>query len=277
MNPLKVIGWCCLLSIQMMALSFANDEPSLSIQSGVVSKKFTRSQLLKDAKTIEVSDDPAYPGHKNKYLAVEIKSIFKGLVLASDSTLLFKCIDGFSAPISRERLLNYSEDGSIPFIAIESPSQPWPKLKNKKVSAGPFYLVWMNSKKSKIGTEEWPYQLAGFEIKASIASEFPGIIPDSKLSETHEVRKGFQVFTKNCFACHTMNGEGYSQIGPDLNLPENPTEYFKEGYLQKLIRNPQNLRHWPQSKMKGFTETEISNSEMNDLVAYLKHMSGRKK
>jgi len=57
----------------------------------------------------------------------------------------------------------------------------------------------MSPEKSKIGPEEWPYQLSGFEVKESIEAQFPGILPDMKLAETHEVRKGFQVFFEKLF------------------------------------------------------------------------------
>jgi hypothetical protein len=65
-------------------------------------------------------------------------------------------------------------------------------------------------------------------------------------------------------------------MGPDLNLPYNPTEYLNTNYLEKLIRNPQNLRQWPQSKMSSFPENVISKEEMGNLLSYLTHMSHRK-
>ena len=46
-----------------------------------------------------------------------------------------------------------------------------------------------------------------------------------------KVARGLKLFQKTCFACHTINGEEASKVGPDLNLPMNPTEYFKEGVL----------------------------------------------
>ena len=277
MQKFKIFGSVGLLLILFSNAMALADEPALLIKSGTMVKKFTRTQLLKESKPIEVSADPSYPGMKNIYQAVPAKDLFKGIVFSKDATLLFSCLDGFSAPISLERLLNQPKDGATPYIAIEPPQNRWPILKDKDVSAGPFYLVWINPEQSKIGPEEWPYQLAGFEVKESIESQFPGILPDSKLGDRHVVRKGLQVFLKNCFACHTLNGEGTAQMGPDLNLPNNPTEYLKEEYLQKLIRNPQSLRQWPQSKMSAFPESIISNSELSDLISYLKHMSTRKK
>jgi hypothetical protein len=39
-----------------------------------------------------------------------------------------------------------------------------------------------------------------------------------------------------------MNHQGPSRVGPDLNLPLNPTEYFKESVLPRYIRNPKSIR-----------------------------------
>jgi hypothetical protein len=65
-------------------------------------------------------------------------------------------------------------------------------------------------------------------------------------------------------------------MGPDLNVPMNPVEYFHITALKTLIRDPQKLRHWPESKMKGFSKKEISDSDLNHLLSYLKYISKRK-
>jgi mono/diheme cytochrome c family protein len=91
------------------------------------------------------------------------------------------------------------------------------------------------------------------------------------------VNQGFTLFQKNCLACHRLNGAGNGQVGPDLNLPFNPTEYFREGYLQRYIRDPQSLRHWPQGKMPGFSASVLPDHELQLLIGYLQHMAQRKK
>jgi mono/diheme cytochrome c family protein len=272
------------MSIQMIFLLMAlfsssafADEAILTIKSGLIQKKWTRTELLAMSSTIEIQNDPAYPASVNIYQAVSVKSLFSSIEISKEATLLFKCTDGFSAPISRDRLLNAGTNVAVPYIAIEPLEKKWPILKNKKSSAGPFYLVWVNPEKSNIGKEEWPFNLSGFVVLSSLEDEFPKMIPDPKLSKNHTVKKGFQVFLKNCFACHTMNGEGKSEMGPDLNLPHNPTEYLKAGFIEKLIRNPQNLRLWPLSKMSAFPESVISKDELRDLLSYLGHMAARKK
>jgi len=42
------------------------------------------------------------------------------------------------------------------------------------------------------------------------------------------------------------------------------------------VRNPQSVRYYPGSRMSGFPEAVLPNSELEDLIAYLAHMAGRK-
>ena len=108
---------------------------------------------------------------------------------------------------------NGSAQGSIPYIAVEPPAQKWPGLKaGDPKSAGPFYLIWSDPEKSHIATEEWPFQLAGFEIQPPVRDLYPKIVPDATASS--HVGHGFNLFVQNCFACHTMNGQGNSKDGP---------------------------------------------------------------
>jgi cytochrome c2 len=73
-----------------------------------------------------------------------------------------------------------------------------------------------------------------------------------------------------------MNQDGPSQVGPDLNLPLNPTEYFKESVLPRYIRNPKAIRAWEGSKMPGFGPETFSDEDIANIVAYLKEMASEK-
>ncbi|CAN5507051.1 cytochrome c [soil metagenome] len=263
----------------------AASEPTLTIQAGDQTRTFTRDQLLEMAQVqnVVVEKDPEHPKLKMTYRAVPLAILFDGVKLEATNTLLFKCLDGFSAPISVTRVLNRDPKLSRAFLAIEPKDDPksgskepkWPIVKDGK-TAGPFYVVWENPRASHIGTEEWPYQVISFEVKPPFDEQFPLIKPDSKLSEIDPVRRGYLAFQKTCFACHTLNGQGASHMGPDLNLPLSPTEYFKPGMIEKLVRNPQRLRQWPESKMPALDKTAISDRDLENVVAYLKHMSHRK-
>jgi mono/diheme cytochrome c family protein len=73
-----------------------------------------------------------------------------------------------------------------------------------------------------------------------------------------------------------MNRQGPAQVGPDLNLPRNPTEYFKESVLPQYIRNPKSFRSWEGGKMPGFGPEVFSDGDIDAIVAYLKEMAFEK-
>ena len=90
------------------------------------------------------------------------------------------------------------------------------------------------------------------------------------------IRRGLAVFTTNCIVCHTFNLAGDATVGPDLNVPHNPTEYMREEYLRRLIRNPASVRYWKEQKMPGFDTAAISDRELDELLAYFYYMAKRK-
>lgn len=261
------------------------EAPAPAAGGGPTVRRHQDTELLQrsDTTRVTVDRDPAYaanPAWKDKpitYTAVPLASLLEGLAFPDEGTVQFHCLDGFSAAIAKDRLLNRSDSGAIAYLAIEDPAHPWAPLKpGSSATPGPFYLIWKNPERSKIGREEWPFQLSGFTVEASLASRFPSIVPDAKLKASDPVMRGYRVFTSTCFTCHRMNGQGETEIGPDLNLPFNPTEYFREAYLRLLIRNPQNVRHWPEGGMTEFSPEDLSDSQIDDVVKYLRHMAKRK-
>jgi len=243
-------------------------------------RRYGRDELLHSplAEQITIDNDPTY--HKKMvYTAVPASLVFGGAEFEEGTTLLFSCADGFSAPISAEKILNLNPLTASAYIAIEDPAAPWPQIGKggSQKSAGPFYLIWRSPAGGQIHPEEWPYQLVSFELKPSVAKQFPDIMPDAKLAATSPVRKGFQLFLQNCFSCHTLNGEGAAAMGPDLNIPMNPTEYLKPGIIEKLVRNNQSIHLWPKAQMSKFGPEALSDADIKNIVAYLKHMAGRKK
>ena len=259
-------------------------EPTLVIKTVNSEKSFTKSDLLKlpGVKSLIIENDPAYPalkgsGQKITYkLAVPAAQVFKVMDMDADALLMFKCLDGFSGPISLKRMTNTDPNGSVAYIAIEDSS--WRKLKSDSpATAGPFYLVWENPEKSKIVTEEWPYQLASFEVSTKSLSElYPDSAPTADIKLGSNIDKGFKSFVTNCSVCHSINGNGHSQIGPDLNSPHSPAEYMKKDFFFKLVRNPQNLRTWPNGRMNGFDEKSLSKQELENIWSYFEYLSAKR-
>jgi mono/diheme cytochrome c family protein len=236
---------------------------------------FSQSQLLSrhDIQTISVADS-VYKQRFTLFKAIPIANLLSGLTIPEFSVVQCNGADGFSAILEKTRLLSPDPKASKAYLAIEDPKSPWPDLVGKTTSAGPFYLVWTDPQASAIGREEWPFQVVSIAILSGTRSAFPNIYPADDAAPT--VQNGFKSFLRNCFACHKMNGNGTGSIGPDLNLPLNPTEYLEETALAALIRHPASVRTWPGMVMRGFSEAAIPDAERADLIAYLRYMSKTK-
>lgn len=278
---MRKIRFLLLLTLLSSHFAWAETEPTLTITSAAESNTFSRADLLKlkSTRPLNVPKDPGYGNKPRRYLhAVPAFELFKTLAIDSKSTISFRCLDGFSAPIDRDNLLNSDRNKSIAFIAIETDDDKWPELKKDSgKSAGPFYLVWEHPEKSKVKTEEWPFQVVAFDVAAkSVADLFPNAQPGKEVPADTPIGKGYTHFMKNCFACHAMNGDGVAKIGPDLNLPESAADYMKREYFFKLVRNPQSLRAWPGSKMSSFDKSQLSDEDIAQIWLYLGYMSKRK-
>jgi mono/diheme cytochrome c family protein len=222
------------------------------------------------ATSVTIPDDVAYKREMG-FRAVPAASLLEGV--APDDTLRFVASDGFVATLPAALLL--ARSGAIAYLAIEPGDAPWPPLKPEGgASAGPFYLVWLNPERARITPEQWPYQVARIEAVAPLAKRYPMIAPAASAHDT--VRRGYAVFEKNCSVCHTLNLGGDATVGPDLNIPYNPTEYMRVDALRRLIRDPQSLRRWPAAKMPAFEARLLSDRDLTDLLAYLRHMADRK-
>lgn len=245
----------------------------LVLDLGAGSRTWQTEELLKhpQAQTIRITDDVSYKRDMS-YRAVPLAALLTGI--AADDHLQAVALDGFAAELAAGPLLN--DSGAQAWLAVEDPQRPWPPLAEGKPSAGPFYLVWSDPQAGQISPEQWPFQVASIKRIAPVAERFPALRPDSKLTPNDPVNQGFALFQKNCLACHRLNGAGDAQMGPDLNIPFSPTEYFGAEFLKRYIRDPQSLRHWPQAKMPGFSTTVLPDAELELLVGYLKHMAGRK-
>ncbi|MEO8489054.1 cytochrome c [Pseudomonas sp.] len=256
-----------------LLIALPGSAAQLTLELDHTSKTWQTAELLarKDVQTVQVADDVSYK-RTMTYRAVPLAALLPGL--KPENHLQAVALDGFAAELSAAPLLQ--TDGARAWLAVEDPAHPWPALANGKPSAGPFYLVWTDPQAGHISPEQWPFQLSGIKQLKTVAERFPALRPDPTLAANDPVNQGFALFQKNCLACHRLNGAGDAQVGPDLNVPYNPTEYFSGDFLKRYIRDPQSLRHWPQAKMPAFAVSVLPDNELDLLVGYLKHMAGRK-
>ncbi len=257
----------CLLSAPLLAAQ-------LTIDLGSTQRTWQTDALLKlpSVQSITIENDVSYKKTMH-YRAVPLSALLDG-VQAQDH-LQAVATDGFAAEMPAAPLL---KDGPArAWLAVEDPAHPWPALGQGKKTAGPFYLVWTNPQAGHISPEQWPYNVASIRRLAPVAERFPAMLPAPQLAADDPVNQGFALFQKNCMACHRLNGAGDAQMGPDLNIPFSPTEYLSGDFLRRYIRDPQSLRQWPQAKMPGFDQAVLPDAELDKLVAYLRHMAGRKR
>ena len=255
------------------------DEPTITVTVASDTHSFTRSELLvrPNATTIEVIRDATYRVPMT-YRAVPVASLLAGKTLPPDSVIEAVTLDGFIAQLPPDLVLNTDESKAVAWLAIEPADHPWPSIPEKDTSAGPFYIVWTGAAVGTIRSEQWPYQMAKLVSRPSPASRWPVLAVSSALPPTDPVRAGQALFVVQCLPCHKLSGAGASNVGPDLNLPQNPTEYFTPQGLHDLIRNPESRRAPCCSglAMPSFPPDYLSDREIELVVAYLKHMAGRK-
>lgn len=265
------------LLVMLLPATAEAAEPSLTVSVGGETRSFTRQELLarSDAATIQVPMDISYRTPMT-YRAVPVASLLSGMNIPRDSVIEAVALDGFVAQLPLDLVLNTEESKAVAWLAIEEPDRPWPKLPGKDVSAGPFYIVWTGTEAGSIRSEQWPFQMAKLESQPSPAARWPALGVDSDLPPTDPIRAGQALFVVQCLTCHKLNKAGASDVGPDLNLPQNPTEYLSPRGLHDLIRNPKGVRTWPAQAMPPFPPDYLSDREIDLIAAYLKHMAGRK-
>jgi mono/diheme cytochrome c family protein len=273
-RTLPLFALALLIVIGRIALA---DEPMLSLDIGGMQRSLSRVQLLGDpaAVEIDVPNDNAYRRTMH-YRAVPLDRLLAGLDLPHDQVLEAVASDGFIGLLPVDLILHPPPGGARAYLAIEPAGAPWPAIAGQKASAGPFYVVWLKPETAGVRSEQWPYQVVAIRSADSPAKRWPALGVDPALPADDPIRAGQTLFVTQCLVCHKLNGAGSADVGPDLNRPENPTEYFQESALKRYIRDPASLRHWPAMHMRGFDQAALSDREIDLIVAYLHHMAGRK-
>ncbi|WP_342705962.1 cytochrome c [Burkholderia arboris] len=255
----------------------ASAQPTLELETDGTARTLTRQTLLArpDATDIHVPRDIAY-GRPMTFRAVPFAALLGDTPLPADGVLETRAADGFAAQLPMDLVRRQAPSRAVPWLAIEDPAHPWPKLPGKQVSAGPFYLVWLGPDASSVRGEQWPYQIVRVTIESSPLARWPSLAVDAALPANDPARAGQRLFVTQCLACHRLDGAGSSHAGPDLNAPMNPVDYFQPAALRRYIRNPASVRDWPGRSMPAFPPDQLSDRELDQIVAYLADRAKRK-
>ena len=231
----------------------------------------TDSSQLPKSQTIKVSHDPVYNKAK-EYEAYPLAEILKKITVpdylkTDELVIVFTATDGYKVAMAYSDAI--AEQGFIAFRDYGAENKNWLDFNFGKqtMTPAPYYLVW-----PKKGLDEWrfpwPFQLASLSLQ-------PAKVYFGTAAPAHadaRINNGFALFSRYCIRCHSINLSG-GKVGPELNIPKNITEYFKEQELPKFILNATAFRAG--TKMPSFERT-ISTDDAEDIVHYLKQMKSEK-
>ena len=267
-----------LLVFLLPTSAMAADSHTLTITNGAEKRQVTATEFLTrpEATDVTIMNDGSY-NKTMHYRAIPLAAVLKNIKVPPGAVVEAVATDGFVAQLPLDLILQKKEGAAEPFLAIEPPDAPWPPLPGKKLSAGPFYIIWKNPAASGIRSEQWPFMVVELRTADSPAKRWKELAIDASLPSDSPIREGQALFATQCMSCHKLNGAGSADVGPDLNRPASPTEYFKPDALKKYIRDPASLRHWPAMQMPGFKTDALSDREIDLIIAYLEHMAAQRK
>ncbi|MFZ1414387.1 MAG: c-type cytochrome [Defluviicoccus sp.] len=267
-----------LISLVLAPAGRGASQPSIDIVSDGQTVVLSHTALLqrRDLREIRIPHDPIYK-RPMSYRALPLASLLAGLALKAGEVIEVVASDGFVSVLPPELILGINDTGSVAYLAVEPVDEAWPNIPGKTVSAGPFSVVWLKPEAAGVHSEQWPYAVVSIRTAASPTQRWPALSVDPALAAGAPIRAGQTLFITRCMPCHTLNGAGNAHVGPDLNLPQNPTEYLTPQALHQLIRNPASVRHWPDMKMQGFDKDALSDHDIEQIIHYLLHMAARKK
>ncbi|MCC7271732.1 MAG: cytochrome c [Alphaproteobacteria bacterium] len=230
--------------------------------------------LLAGSPTVTVRvDDPVYKGPKH-YQGHRLADVLRRAWpqvdrwAADGAELVMTSSDGYAPSMDLARAL--AHDGVIATRDLDRPEgDPWaPFLKGRETTTpAPFYLVWRGVDPADPHFR-WPYKLVEISVEA-FDRRYGDAAPPARA--TARVQNGFRLFVQSCISCHSVNLVG-GNIGPELNVPRNVTEYWSAQHLAAFVKAPETYR--ARSKMPSFAQ--LPDADRAAILAYLQAMRGRK-
>ncbi|MEZ4866012.1 MAG: ABC transporter substrate-binding protein [Caldilineaceae bacterium] len=259
-------------------------EPQLTLDNGQKSASFSLAELKAALPVATVTVDDVVYDHPKTYEGFWLTDLlaYANLLDTPGDMLLFRAADGYEIRIDRAELQQSHAQGFVAFRDVEAAAGWEPFLKGKStLTPAPFYLVWDGTAQptTEDGAEStmrvgepwsWSYQLTTIEL-IDFATKYDRLYVPG-IEENATVYAGFKRFTENCLRCHSINLQGGAE-GPELNIPQNITEYRDHATLVAFIKNSNNFR--ASSKMPPM-ENRYSDEEIETILAYIGWMADHK-
>lgn len=253
-----------------IGLAHAATDNNLEVVVAGKSRTFSRAELEQalTSHTLTVDD----PDHDQPvtYDAFTLNDVLKlaGADPAHGDELVFGARDGYAPTVTYAALATHKA-----YVAWREHGNPseWTPVKQGKamVSPAPYFLVWAEGE--SLGAEfPWPYQLVCVEV-VDFATTYSALYPKDVASDAAPMR-GFKTFKTHCLRCHSVNLQG-GELGPELNVPKNVTEYWDAQHLRAFILDA--TAYHAHSKMPSFVGV-LKDGDIDDLVAYIALMKTRK-
>jgi len=229
-----------------------------------------KAGVFREARPVTIAEDPVY--HRQKtYAAVPLEVVLRKIpgydrANPASTQVIFECEDGYNPSMPLAKVL--SRKAYLAIRDLDAPAgQDWITVEKagQTKTAAPFYVVYTDVP-PRDETFKWPYNLARIRLQ-------PAGDELALLHPTGTPERGYALFRTHCLTCHALNGAG-GTMGPELNVPKNITEYWRDADLRAFVRNPASYRHGV--KMPPVTTAQVSEEELEELLGYLKFMAGHK-
>ncbi|MCE0723263.1 c-type cytochrome [Legionella resiliens] len=236
----------------------------------------TNSALLShpNLTQVTINNDRAYPNKIMHHKVIPLCKLLAPFHIRQHDIVEFIAKDNFHVYVPALKIMDCSKNASIAMLAIE-PASKWPIIDNHTgLTAGPYEIIWLYPKRSYISNEYWAWSVITVKIIRKFNYQQVLAPPETTNSS---IANGYKIYISHCEGCHMMNHFGKSKIGPDLNCPKNPLDYYPNiTQLKKFIRDPKSVRSLPQGRMSGSDKQSLSDKDLDDLIQFFAYMNIKK-